>query len=146
MKTIEKKSCFYCLISQLKRLQDFQLPADVPVTNKSEDQQTQMAEENVHLPLSGERRLINLQMKFIKRQYSALMFCFNYDREAQHTRKENRHKLQVIKKKQVDPQHLYTSRYSSALCWNDLCSTLLFVLLSCPEALMIIVTTFASVT
>lgn len=91
-------------------MQDFQLPADVPVINRPEDEQTQMAEENIHFPLSGGRRLINLQMKFIKRQYSALMFCFNYDSEAQRASKENRHKLQVIKEKLVDPQNLYTSR------------------------------------
>ena len=137
---------FYCLTYQLKRLP--RLPSawwDPSDTGqKTNYQPTQLAEENRHFSLSGERRLINLQMKFIKREYSALMFCFDYGSEAQCTGKDNTHKSLVIKKKQKDPQSLYASRYSSALCWNDLYSALLFVLLSCPEAPIIIVTTFAS--
>lgn len=72
------------------------------------------------------------------------MLCFNYISQAQFPSKDNAHKPLVTKKNQKDPQSLYTSRYSSALRWNDLCSALLFVLLSCPEALIIIVTTFVN--
>lgn len=146
LKTIGKQNCFYCLIYQLKRLprlpSAWRCPSDTG--QKTNYQPTQMAEENRHSSLSGERRLVNLQMKFIERDYSALIFCCDYSSEAQCTSKDNTHKSLVIKKKQKDPQSLYASRYSSALHWNDLCSTLLFVLLSCSEALIIIVTTFAS--
>lgn len=112
---------------------------------KTNYQPPQMVAESRHFPLLGERMLINLQMKFIRREYFALMLCFNYDSEVQCISKDKRHKLLMTKKEaKSSSESLYKLRYVSSLLWNDLCTALLFSLLNCPQNPAIIVSTCAS--